>query len=174
MMYLSDFERCQIVGTRLARASVTETSQFLEISSGTMIKFMTAYTHCSKTSSANENNGLKEKFSERDRRVLKRFATSKMLTTAKLYQHLDQGPMCTDRATPKGSGGRRFRIIILSTKASPIAQHKGAHKHTGCHKPAVTFPREKTWRSVRLPKEMPSQTQTLLDPYASPSRMCYG
>ncbi|GFU72871.1 hypothetical protein TNCV_4910001 [Trichonephila clavipes] len=79
------------VGTRLARASVTETSQFLEISSGTMIKVMTAYTHCSKTSSANENNGLKEKFSERDRRVLKRIATSKMLTTAELYQHLDQG-----------------------------------------------------------------------------------
>ncbi|GFV46301.1 hypothetical protein TNCV_3231901 [Trichonephila clavipes] len=50
----------------------------------------------SKTRSSKKNNGRKEKLSERDRRVLKRIATSKMITTAtkvttELYQHLDQG-----------------------------------------------------------------------------------
>ncbi|GFU05433.1 hypothetical protein TNCV_3290841 [Trichonephila clavipes] len=66
----------------------------LEVSRGTVSKFMTAYTQCSKTNSSNQNSGRKEKLSERDRRVLKRIVTSKMLTTtakvtAELYQHLD-------------------------------------------------------------------------------------
>ncbi|GFX08798.1 transposable element Tcb1 transposase [Trichonephila clavipes] len=55
---------------------------------------MTAYTECSKTSSAKQNSGRKEKLSERDRRVVKWIVISKMLTTAakmtaEFYQHLD-------------------------------------------------------------------------------------
>ncbi|GFV56756.1 hypothetical protein TNCV_2539581 [Trichonephila clavipes] len=39
---------------------------------------------------------------------------------------------------------------------------------------ALTFPRKKTWRSVRPPKEISPQTLKLPDPYASLARMCHG
>ncbi|GFU78997.1 transposable element Tcb1 transposase [Trichonephila clavipes] len=93
MLNLSDLQRSQIVGARIAGASVTETFQFIEVSRGAMSYVMTAYTQYSKTRSSKQNRGRKEKLRERDRRVLKRIVTSKMLTTAEkvtaeLYQHL--------------------------------------------------------------------------------------
>ncbi|GFT48356.1 uncharacterized protein TNCV_4709011 [Trichonephila clavipes] len=94
MFGLSDFQRGQIVRTRLAGESVTETSQFLEVSRGNMSKVMTAYTQCNNTSLAKQNSERKEKLSERDRQVMKRIVTSKKQTTAanvsaELYQHQD-------------------------------------------------------------------------------------
>ncbi|XP_042897250.1 uncharacterized protein [Parasteatoda tepidariorum] len=94
MSDLTDFQRGQIVGARLVGATTTETSQILGVSRGTVSKVMTAYTQRSKTSSAKQNSGRKEKLSERDRRVLKRIVMSKKKTTAakmtaELNQHLD-------------------------------------------------------------------------------------
>ncbi|GFV24394.1 hypothetical protein TNCV_2005771 [Trichonephila clavipes] len=76
MLDLSDFQRGQIVGVRPAGTSVTQTSQFLEVSRDTVSKVMTAYTKCSKTNSAKQNSGWKEYLSERDRWVLKQIITS--------------------------------------------------------------------------------------------------
>ena len=43
MANLSDFQRGQIVGARMAGASVTETSRMLDVSRGTVSKVMTAF-----------------------------------------------------------------------------------------------------------------------------------
>ncbi|CAL1286241.1 unnamed protein product [Larinioides sclopetarius] len=59
-------EICQILGTRLAGASVTEISQILSVSRGTVSKAMAAYTQCGKTSSAKQNSGREKKLIERD------------------------------------------------------------------------------------------------------------
>jgi hypothetical protein len=50
---VSDFERGQIVGARLATASVTTIAILLGVSRGTVCKVMSAYTNNGKTTSAN-------------------------------------------------------------------------------------------------------------------------
>ncbi|XP_055932000.1 uncharacterized protein LOC129962278 [Argiope bruennichi] len=82
MLDLSDFQTGQIVGGRLAGACVSETSQRLGVSGGTVSEVMAAYTQRGKTSLANQNSGRKEKLGERGRRVLKRIVMSKKPTTA--------------------------------------------------------------------------------------------
>ncbi|GFX53303.1 RNase H domain-containing protein [Trichonephila clavipes] len=52
MLNLSDFKRIQIVGARLAGASMAKTSQFLGYTRGTVSKVMTKYTQIGKTRSA--------------------------------------------------------------------------------------------------------------------------
>jgi IS30 family transposase len=52
---LSDFERRQIVGARLAGASVTNTATLLGVSTVTVSKVMSAYTNRGKTTSAKRN-----------------------------------------------------------------------------------------------------------------------
>jgi hypothetical protein len=47
---LSDFERGQVVGARLAGASVTKTAILLGVSRATVSKFMLTYTNHGKTS----------------------------------------------------------------------------------------------------------------------------
>jgi len=94
MSDLTDFQRGQTVGAQLVGATVTETSQRLGVSRGTVSKVMTAYTQRGKTGSAKQNSRRKEKLSERDGRVLKRIVMSKKKTTAakltaELNQHLD-------------------------------------------------------------------------------------
>jgi predicted transcriptional regulator len=64
---LSDFQRGQINGTRLAEASVTKTATLLGVSRAAVPKVM--------TSSAKRNSGRKQTRSERDCRTLKKIAS---------------------------------------------------------------------------------------------------
>jgi predicted transcriptional regulator len=68
---LSDFERGQIVGARLARASVIITATLLGVSSATVSKVMSAYTNHGKTTSAKRNSGRELTLTERDRHTLR-------------------------------------------------------------------------------------------------------
>ncbi|GFX51053.1 hypothetical protein TNCV_2734041 [Trichonephila clavipes] len=94
MSDLSDFQRDQIVRAPLAGTIETDSSELLDISTGTMIKGIAEYTQSSKKLSRKKNRGRKEKLSERDRRDLKRIIISKQQTTAaivsiELNQHLN-------------------------------------------------------------------------------------
>jgi transposase len=62
---LSDFERGQIVGARLAGASMTKTATSLDVSRATVSKVMLAYTNHGKTTSAKMNSGRKSTLTER-------------------------------------------------------------------------------------------------------------
>jgi IS30 family transposase len=79
---LSDFERGQIAGVRLAGASVTKTATSLGVSRATVSSAMSAFTDHGKTSSAMRNSGLKSAPTERDRRTLRRIVSKNHRTTA--------------------------------------------------------------------------------------------
>ncbi|PNF42528.1 hypothetical protein B7P43_G08250, partial [Cryptotermes secundus] len=72
------FERGQIIGTRLAGASVTKTTTLL----ATFSEVMLAYTNHGKTSSAKRNSGQKSTLTERDRHTLRRIVWRNHTTTA--------------------------------------------------------------------------------------------
>jgi len=77
-----DFQRGQILGARLAGATVTVTSKLLNVLRGTVSTIMTAYAKYGKTSSAKKNSGRNPKLTDRDRRTLKRIVTRQHKTTA--------------------------------------------------------------------------------------------
>jgi hypothetical protein len=75
---LSDFERGQIVGARLAEASVKKkTATLLDVS-----RAMSAYTNHGKTTSAKRNSGRKSTLTKRDCRTLRRIVSKNLRTTA--------------------------------------------------------------------------------------------
>jgi transposase len=78
---LSDFERRQIVGARLAGASVTKPATLLRVSGATVSEVMSAYTNYGKTTSAKKNSGRKSTLTERDRRTLRRIVSKNHRTT---------------------------------------------------------------------------------------------
>jgi hypothetical protein len=57
MGQLSDFERGQIVGARLARTSATKTDTLLGVSRATVSDVITAYTNRGKITSAKRKSG---------------------------------------------------------------------------------------------------------------------
>ena len=99
MANLTDFQRGQIVGARMAGASVTETARMLSVARGTVSKVMNAFKREGKTSSEKHKSGRKMKMSERARRTLKRIVREDRKTTApkitaELNKHL-QDPVST-------------------------------------------------------------------------------
>jgi transposase len=79
---LSDFERGQMIGARLAGAPVIKTATLLGVSRATVPKVMSAFTIHGKTASANRNSGRKSALTERDRRTLRRTVSRNHTTTA--------------------------------------------------------------------------------------------
>jgi transposase len=79
---LSDFERGQIVGARLAGASVTKITTLLSVSRATVSKVTSAYANHGKITSAKRNNGRESTLTERDRRTLRRIVSKNHSTTA--------------------------------------------------------------------------------------------
>jgi transposase len=79
---LIDFERGQMIGARLAGASVTQTATSLGVSRATVSKVMSAHTNHGKTTSANRDSGRKSTLTERDRHILRRIVLKNHRTTA--------------------------------------------------------------------------------------------
>jgi transposase len=67
---LSDFEKGQIIGMRLAVASVIKTATLLGVSKPTISKVMSAYMNHGKTTTAKRNSERKSALTESDRRIL--------------------------------------------------------------------------------------------------------
>jgi transposase len=78
----SDCERGQIVGARLAGASVTNTATLSGAPKATVSKVMSAYTNHGKTTSAKRNNGRKSTWTEKDRRILRSIVSKNHRPTA--------------------------------------------------------------------------------------------
>jgi hypothetical protein len=71
MKDLSDFERGQMVGGHLVRASVTKSAKLLEVSRATFSKVMSAYMDHGKTVSGKGNSERNSTLTERDPRTLR-------------------------------------------------------------------------------------------------------
>jgi hypothetical protein len=80
---LSDFERGQIIGARLAGASVTKTATLLGLLRATVSKVMSAYMNHGKTISVKWNSGQKSALTTlRDGCILKRIVSKNHRSTA--------------------------------------------------------------------------------------------
>jgi hypothetical protein len=66
MANLSDFQRGQIFGARMADAGVTKAPRMFDVSICTVSKVMNAFEREGKTSSVKHRSGRKTKLSERD------------------------------------------------------------------------------------------------------------
>ena len=77
-----DFQRGQIVGARLAGASVTKTVTLFGVSRAAVSKVMMTYTNHGWTSSSKRNSDQKPKLHERDHHTLKRIMSINHRSTA--------------------------------------------------------------------------------------------
>jgi biotin operon repressor len=86
---LNDFGKCQVVGARLAGASVIKAATLLGVSRETVSEVMSAHTNHGKTIAVKRNSGRKLTMTERDRRTLRRTVPKNHRTAiAELNIHL--------------------------------------------------------------------------------------
>jgi hypothetical protein len=78
---LSGSERGQIIGARLAGASVIKTATLLGSLRTTVCNVTSAYSNHGKTTSEKRNSGPKSTLAERDRRTLVRSVSKNYTTT---------------------------------------------------------------------------------------------
>ena len=69
MTDLLDFETCQMIGARIAGASVRKIAELFGIAKSTVSIVMTAFVKEWKTSSLKQNSGRKRKLSDRNRQT---------------------------------------------------------------------------------------------------------
>jgi hypothetical protein len=74
---MSDFERRQIVGAHLARASVLKTATLFDASRAKVSKVTLAYRNHGKTTLVKRNSGRKSTLTERDRCTLRQIVSKK-------------------------------------------------------------------------------------------------
>ena len=91
---MADLSRNQIIGARMAGASVTKTAEIFGIAKSTVSKVMTTFEKEGKTSPVKQNSGRKRKLSNRDRRtntwlVWKGHKNTAPKITAGLNDHLE-------------------------------------------------------------------------------------
>jgi transposase len=89
MRVFSYFEKGQIVGVRLAGASVTKATTLIGVSRAIVSKVMSAYTNHGKTTSPKRNSGRKSTLTERDRRTFRRIDSKNHRNTAELNIHFE-------------------------------------------------------------------------------------
>jgi len=94
MRDLADFQTGQIVGARLAGASVNKPGISLGVSRASVSKGYDGILYHWKTSPAKMNSGRETKLSERDRYILKR-VVSKNHRTAASTQYSSEDPVST-------------------------------------------------------------------------------
>jgi hypothetical protein len=81
---LTDYERGEIVGDRLAGESVIKTATLFSVSAATVSTVMSAYTNHAKTTSVKRNDKRKSTMKERFRRTLRIVSKSHRTTAAQV------------------------------------------------------------------------------------------
>jgi transposase len=84
-----------IVGARLAGASVAKTAKSLRVSRATVCKVMSTYTNRWKTTSVKRNSGRKSNLTERDVRIVSKNQTTAATQVAVELKIHPEYPVCT-------------------------------------------------------------------------------